>query len=524
MRKYSKIRYFMLFFAFVGLLNCSAGISEDNDESENESPLVYTLKPNQEYQTVQGFGASDAWACQFVGANWADEKKEQIADWLFSSDTDIDGNPKGIGLSVWRFNIGGGSTEQGSESDIEDSWRRAESFLTGPDQYDWTKQAGQRWFLEAAKVRGVEDFIAFVNSPPVLLTENGKAYSSSPDQYNLAEENYAAYVDFLGTVLQHFSNDEGIDFNYISPFNEPQWDWMSAGQEGTPAQNSEIAALTRLLNDKLEGQSSSTKIEIPETAQIDYLFETSDKEGRGNQVEEFFSSSSENYVGNLSRVAHKIAGHSYFSTWDFDHRDDVRQTLVEKINTVDPSLEYWMSEYCILEDNDMIQGSGKDLSMTAALYLARVIHADLTKANASSWQWWTAISPYDYKDGLIYIDRNENDGAVSDSKMLWVLGNYSRFIRPGMKRIEVNDSEVSSMEFSGYETDNGKQFVFIIQNYKPIANEFQLSVDNVDDYNFKAYLTSSGNDENLKLVNSGSVGDTITLPGNSVMTVVLEVN
>ena len=65
------------------------------------------------------------------------------------------------------------------------------------------------------------------------------------------------------------------------------------------------------------------------------------------------------------------------------------------------------------------------------------------------------------------------------------------------------------------------EFVFIIQNYKPITSEFQLAVGNMEGYNFKAYLTSTGNDENLKLVSSGSAGDTLTLPGNSVMTVVI---
>lgn len=521
MRKYLRmIKYGLLVVFCISFLNCKSGVPEI-EESPDTKSVIFTLKPQQECQTIHGFGASDAWSCRFVGANWASDKKNQIADWLFSEEEDENGNPKGIGLSVWRFNIGGGSAEQGAGSDIKDSWRRAECFLNADGQYDWNKQQGQRWFLQAAKARGVGNFIAFVNSPPVSLTKNGKAYSSSPDHYNLAEENYSSYVDFLGDVLLHFENEEGITFDYISPFNEPQWDWTSAGQEGTPAQNSEIAAVTKLLNAKMEAQNSSTHIEIPETGQIDYLIKMSNKAGRGNQIEEFFSLSSENYVGGLSHVAHKVAGHSYFSTWDFDHRDNVRQQLVEKISTVDPSLEYWMSEYCILENNEMIKGSGKDLSMTAALYMARVIHADLTEANASSWQWWTAISAYNYKDGLVYIEKNENDGAFSDSKMLWVLGNYSRFIRPGMKRIGVDSSEDVDLDFSAYKSDNENQFVFVIQNYKPITSEFQLLVENLERYNFKAYLTSSGKDENLKLVRSGSTGDIITLPGNSVITFVL---
>ena len=42
----------------------------------------------------------------------------QIADWLFSTENDANGQPKGIGLSLWRFNVGAGSTEQGENSQM----------------------------------------------------------------------------------------------------------------------------------------------------------------------------------------------------------------------------------------------------------------------------------------------------------------------------------------------------------------------------------------------------------------------
>ena len=61
--------------------------------------------------------------------------------------------------------------------------------------------------------------------------------------------------------------------------------------------------------------------------------------------------------------------------------------------------------------------------------MARVLHADLTIANASSWQWWLGISPGDFKDGLVYVDRDTK--ALYDSKLLWGVGNYSHFLRRG---------------------------------------------------------------------------------------------
>src|SRR5687767_4411275 len=88
-------------------------------------PITYDTKDR--HQTIRHFGASDAWACQFAG-NWPEAKKNAMADWLFSMDTLKDGSAKGIGLTMWRYNIGAGSAAQGDSSGIKDEWRRAAAF------------------------------------------------------------------------------------------------------------------------------------------------------------------------------------------------------------------------------------------------------------------------------------------------------------------------------------------------------------------------------------------------------------
>ena len=92
-------------------------------------------------QEVEGFGASDAWSMQFVG-NWPDQKRKRIADLLFSMDEDDLGNPIGIGLNTWRFNVGAGSIYQGGSCNINDKWRRTEGFLQNDGSYDWDQQSG----------------------------------------------------------------------------------------------------------------------------------------------------------------------------------------------------------------------------------------------------------------------------------------------------------------------------------------------------------------------------------------------
>ena len=167
--------------------------------------LQIRIDPRITYQTIDGFGASDAWQCAIVGKNWPLAKRERIADLLFSREVDAQGNPKGIGLSIWRFNLGAGTAEQGDASDIRNPWRRAECFQNPDGSYDWSKQAGQQWFLRAARQRGVERFLAFPNSPPVHLTRNGKGYAPKGLPYlNIKPGKLDAYANFQLDVLEHF--------------------------------------------------------------------------------------------------------------------------------------------------------------------------------------------------------------------------------------------------------------------------------------------------------------------------------
>lgn len=523
----------LLFSILLININCSSD-SNGSDPGPTNPPngngddyLQITLNPSTVFQTIHGFGASDAWSTQFVGQNWPLNKRNEIADLLFSNEFDSNNNPIGIGLSWWRFNIGAGSASQGNSSGIDDEWRRADSFINS-NGYDWTAQEGQRWFVDAAKQRGVSKFIAFSNSPPITMTKNGKAYSSGGSSANLEESKQIEYADFLATVLKNYKDLYGVEFNYVSPFNEPQWDW-NGGQEGSPWQNSEIASITRLLDIKLQEKNLNTKIELAEAGQLNFLYENSNKPGRANQIQEFFDSNSQNYIGDLPTLAHKIAGHSYYTTYDTSNLIDVRSKLNNEINNIDPTLEFWMTEYTLLENNSEINGNGRDLGINPALYMARVIHSDLVIANASSWQWWLGVSPYDYKDGLVYIDRSKTDGNVYESKLLWALGNYSKFIKNGYKRIGLTRSDnrtieqsISGLLVSAYTSASNSQYVTVFVNQRNIEIPIKLSVTGKASFTAKRYQTSGLISDNISFKGEISQNDVWNIPARSIVTIVIE--
>lgn len=432
-----------------------------------QAPLKLLVNEKKTYQVLHDFGASDAWACQFAGL-WPDEQRNQLADWLFSTDTTASGQPKGIGLTMWRFNLGAGSTQQGRESGIRDEWRRAESLLDSNGTYDWRRQAGQQWFLQAAKRRGVPYFLAFFNSPPIHLTKNHKAFADK-GLCNIDSAQYNAMAVYAVDALEGLHKTTGVSFDFMAPVNEPQWDWSDGGQEGSPFLNREISGLVKAFAAQLKARRVSTKIIVPEAGHIKYLLEDSDKPGRGNQVNDLFTPGA-NYIGNLPQVAKVAAAHSYFSTAPYDKGVALRKQVAERVSAI-KGLAFWQSEYCILGDNEgEINGSRRDTGITSALYLARTVHTDLVAGNATAWQWWLAISPYDYKDGLIYIEKSKTGGWLQDSKMLWAFGNYSRFVRPGMQRVEATITGAGDkLLVSAWKDKKTKQTVAVIVNLEKSA-------------------------------------------------------
>jgi glucuronoarabinoxylan endo-1,4-beta-xylanase len=65
--------------------------------------------------------------------------------------------------------------------------------------------------------------------------------------------------------------------------------------------------------------------------------------------------------------------------------------------------------------------------------MATTMHDDLTKPNVNAWHhWWV-------------YNASGNGGNLFDTttnvwtKRLWVMGNFSRFVRPGFKRVSTSE-------------------------------------------------------------------------------------
>lgn len=525
-----------LLFANSILVSCD---SENNNSQAENTIAELSINLDANLQTMESFGASDAWQCNFIGRNWPSDKKNKIADLLFSKELDADGNPKGIGLSLWRFNLGSGSSEQGDASDIGDEWRRTECFTTDGVTYNMNKQAGQVWFMKAARERGLEKLLAFTNSAPVYLTQNGKAHATIKEFYNLKDGKMPELADFWATSLDKLKTEQGLTIDYVSPFNEPQYEWDGSAQEGSPATNANIYGFVKVLSPALQAKGLESKIVVGEGGSYEPLYKTiSGKESRSNQVDYFFGVNSAKNIAGLSNVKKTISAHSYWQAWPLTELVYSRQSAATRAQSVG-GLTLWSTEYCVLESPGTAElpggaGPGRDLGIQTALWTARIISTDIAVGGVTSWQWWTAISRGDYKDGLIHIDDGssngagnadycKNDGYIRDAKTLWALGNFSFFVKPGMVRVQIpsvdNATSVNDVMVTAYKDQATKKLVVVAVNISKSAKVYKLNLAGgaLTDNKLTPYTTS----ETLSLKKGTAVdAKNFTIPAKSVVTYV----
>lgn len=526
-----------MILSFLGLIliisSCSSECAFHSDyvpTRNADTMMIVNIDANTTYQNIDGFASSDAWNMDFIGKYWNQNSKDDIAKMLFSQKI-TNGQPEGIGLSMWRVNLGGGTTEQGDESGIEKEERRAECFLNNDGSYNWNKAVGQQYFMQKAKYYGVKSFVFFSNTPPIFYTKNGKGYSDSKANSNLKDDCYDKFADFLATTALHF-REHGYPISYISPVNEPQYNWRS-GQEGSGWQNSEVVKLVRNLDQRLTTKGlDSTNILVDEAGAWNDLYEVDSAAGNGRSdvINDFFDSSSLDYIGNLKHVPALICAHSYWIDTSWNQLQSTRENA--NVAAKAKNLKLYQTEWSMMSDNyDLFSNYTNASPMDLALTLSEVIHIDLTKANVSSWAFWTACDRERWSQKsrfflirLIPINGNYGSltegGTCESTKNLWVLGNYSLFIRPGYRRINVS-LPVSGNQFfvSAYISPDKNKLVIVYTNTKTksVKVDNQISIQGRTASNPVEYITTS--ESNLQLVSSY---DTTIIPSRSVATIIYD--
>lgn len=447
------------------------------------------INSSKKFQTYEGIGASGAWWAQIVGG-WdnKDENGEEICNAilrLLYSKTD------GIGLNIYRYNIGGGSAHSGN-GEYSDFARRTESFDLDDGRYDFNRDKNAVYMMHQAVREGADEVILFVNSPIERLTKNGWAHLKKHQLFrtNLSRKNYLPFAKYCLDVTEHFVL-EGLPVKYLSPINEPFWIW-TGGQEGCHYSPRQAGRVMRIFAKELKKRPKLSAVKLS---------------GVENGDIRWFNKS---YTRNLLKYPEvrdcidAVDLHSYFLYQPLPFFNDRIKFLKRYRKWMDkhyPDMPIKMSEW-----THMV--GGKNPHMDSALETVKVMIEDFTLLGVTSWQHWIACSHYDYHDGLIYLDIENK--SFETTKRLYVTGNFSKYIPLGASRVEVNcdDDDIMLVAF-----ENKEKTVLVIVNPTEKEKNYELPCD--------ALTAVTNNEKNLEESNVHA-NECIAITPESVTTVVFK--
>ncbi len=477
------------------------------------------INPEKTFQTIEHFGASDCWTMQHIGG-WSDENREKLADLLF----DVE---KGIGLSSWRVNLGAGPEEGRGPT----SWRTGDCFEVAPGKYDWSRLANQRRFVRDAKARGIKEFVAFLCSPPSRMTRNGHTFcTAGTGSTNLKkgmEPDFARYmVDILDHFVNHPDEKERIPFTWISPVNEPNWDWNNRSQEGCRYSNEDIKRVTLALGAQLKERDLPISILLTESGSPHDSYTWNKK--RDEEFGRLYGDYIDSFCGDeeIAPLMNGVfAGHSYWADKMPRGLTLHREKLARKMKAY-PDFRYWQTEYCIMGGPYLEGGGQRDLSMKTAVNVARVMHCDFTIAQTTAWDWWLAVSNHSFKDSLIFTDWREpgDEESILLPKMFYGFGHFSKFLRPGAQRIEVLGAQcVSALMCSAYKLDD--TLIIILINASNATAPVNLNIRGVKadaDTTLTTYLTTDNQHDNLRKALVARLNEIFYVPSRGMMTLTMK--
>lgn len=454
----------------------SVGLIVSSTSTYAEASTKITVNPAVGYQTLEGWGTSLAWFGNVVGGA-PDKTRQKVADMLFSQKS-------GLGLNVVRYNIGGGENPKYHFMEFRAA---VPGFEPRPGKWDWSADANQRWLLQAAMQRGADEQEAFSNSPPYWMTISGSVTGSQSGGNNLKLSEYPAFAQYLSSVVKHFQTHWGVTFRTVEPFNEPMSNWWKFGgrQEGAQFGQGAQNRLIPLLQRDLKVNKSATTIAAPDDNSID--------ETDLNLT---------NYPKWALADLTQVNTHSY---------NGVARGSLATLATKDGK-DLWMSEY----------GDGDETGLT----MAEQILTDMKQMQPTAWIYWQALdgaSTDDNSWGMLSADLTAYATRdLSVNEKYFVMGNYSKFIRPGDQFIAINDDE----SLAAYDWQDQKLIIVSTNdNLTGRSANFDLSRFGLTGATVQAYRTTRfKSTDNLKPISVGQVHDGVlstTLPPFSVTTFVV---
>jgi glucuronoarabinoxylan endo-1,4-beta-xylanase len=129
--------------------------------------------------------------------------------------------------------------------------------------------------------------------------------------------------------------------------------------------------------------------------------------------------------------------------------------------------------------------AGDSDGMGSALRVVKFIHDSLTIANMNAWHYWWV-----YSGGQGGLWNTDNTPATV-TKRLWIMGNYSRFVRPGYQRVGTTGAVPSGILLTAFKNPADGTVVVVAANPNTTASSVSVFISGAAPCTFTPWVTSS---------------------------------
>jgi glucuronoarabinoxylan endo-1,4-beta-xylanase len=173
--------------------------------------------------------------------------------------------------------------------------------------------------------------------------------------------------------------------------------------------------------------------------------------------------------------------------------------------------EFWQTEiYDPITDVE-------DTGITSGLRICKLIHEALTVANMNAWHYWWIKPCSGCYNGALWAATNR------PTKRLWVMGNWSRFVRPGFVRVDAPTAPASGLSLTAFRDSSLSKVVIVAFDTNTTSVTQEFTITGAVPSKLTAYITdSSRNIAGQTPQILGSRSFTYTFPPKSVTTLVLD--
>jgi glucuronoarabinoxylan endo-1,4-beta-xylanase len=388
----------------------------------------FTINGATRYQSIDGFGISEAFGqAQAMRDVASASAQRQMLDLLFNPVT-------GAGFTILRNEI---------PSDTAHTIEPASpGSPIAPPHYVWSGDDwGQVWLSQQAQRYGIRRFYADAwGAPGYMKTNNsdinGGTLCGAPGATPCSTGDWRqAYANYLVQYIKDYRS-AGIRLTEIGYVNEPNYAPPYSGMVMTPAQTEDFA---KVLGSTLLHAGLSTRIVC------------CDAEG-WNYAPAYTSAITGDPIA--SHYVSIISSHGYTappnSPLTSANGKPVWETEWSTFSTFDPAWD--------------------DGSASSGFAWAQNIYTGLTAANLNAFFYWWGVTTSTDNESLIQLSGT----TVTPAKRLWVFANYSRFVRPGARRIGASSGD-SNLEVTAYKNASGSLAIVVLNTAtSDITTSFSL--------------------------------------------------